>query len=95
MAFKRSYQWSRHLLVAHILLLALSLPGEAQFVAEACAGPGMGYDFRVRARAEQPPGSNGAWPNHRYPGDWSAAQAVAFPDSAPCALHTILPLILR
>jgi hypothetical protein len=69
--------------------------GEAQFVAEACGGPGLGYDFRVRARAEPPPGSNGAWPNHRYPGDWSAAQAVAFPDSAPCALRTILPLMLR
>jgi hypothetical protein len=69
--------------------------GEAQFVAEACGGPGLVYEFRVRARAEQPPGSGGAWPNHRYPGDWSAAQAVAFPDSAPCAWRTILPLMLR
>lgn len=69
--------------------------GEAQFVAEACAGPELAYEFRLRARAEQPAGSNGAWPNHRYPGDWSAAQDVAFPDSAPCALRTILPLILR
>ncbi len=69
--------------------------GEAQFVAEACTGPGLAYEFRVRARAEQPAGSNGAWPNHRYPGDWSAAQTVSFHGSISCTLRTVLPLILK
>lgn len=69
--------------------------GEAQFVAEACSGPGLVYEFRLRPRSEQPAGSNGAWPNHRYPGDWSQPQSVAFPGSRPCDLRTILPLILR
>jgi hypothetical protein len=69
--------------------------GEAQFMAEACTGPGLAYEFRVRARAEQPAGSNGAWPNHRYPGDWSAAQTVSFHGSISCTLRTVLPLILK
>ncbi|MCC9078721.1 hypothetical protein FKZ61_021735 [Litorilinea aerophila] len=37
------------------------------------------YEFRVRARAEQPPAPpEGAWPNHRYPGPWSEPMAVYF-----------------
>ena len=36
------------------------------------------YEFRIRARAEQPEDEDGAWPNHRYPGVWSAPQAVYF-----------------
>ncbi len=37
------------------------------------------YEFRVRARAEQPPAPpDGAWPNHRYPGVWSKPQTVLF-----------------
>lgn len=45
--------------------------GQATFVSDPCLGP-QTTQFRVRARSEQPPGSGGAWPNHRYPGDWSA-----------------------
>lgn len=35
---------------------------------------GTTYEFRIRARAEQPaaPASAGAWPNHRYLGIWDA-----------------------
>ncbi len=38
------------------------------------------YEFRVRSRAEQPDGSSGVSPNHRYPGAWSAPQRVYFDD---------------
>ena len=44
------------------------------------------YHFRVRALAEQPDGSNGAWPNHRYLGDWTESGPITFlgpPNSAP------------
>jgi hypothetical protein len=43
------------------------------------------YEFRVRARAEQPDGQ-GVQPNERYPGLWSEPQAVIFqtvPITAP------------
>jgi hypothetical protein len=37
------------------------------------------YEFRVRARAEQPPAPpEGASPNHRYPGAWSEPVTVFF-----------------
>jgi hypothetical protein len=37
------------------------------------------YEFRVRARAEQPPAPpEGVAPNHRYPGVWSKPQVVTF-----------------
>lgn len=36
------------------------------------------YEFRVRARAEQPENETGAFPNHRYPGVWSKPQTVFF-----------------
>lgn len=39
------------------------------------------YEFRVRARTEQPENEDGAWPNHRYPGVWSVPHAVYFPTS--------------
>lgn len=42
--------------------------GEATFT---CPQPGAAHFLRVRARAEQPSGGGGAWPNHRYPGLWS------------------------
>ncbi|CAN5663493.1 hypothetical protein BH10CHL1_BH10CHL1_18400 [soil metagenome] len=43
------------------------------------------YEFRVRARAEQPPAPpEGASPNQRYPGVWSEPTAVFF-QSAPLA----------
>ncbi len=39
------------------------------------------YEFRIRARAEQPPAEeagDGAWPNHRFPGVWSEPVPVYF-----------------
>jgi hypothetical protein len=36
------------------------------------------YQFRVRARAEQPDNEEGTFPNHRYPGVWSKPQTVLF-----------------
>ncbi|MCB9137486.1 MAG: hypothetical protein H6642_03965 [Caldilineaceae bacterium] len=39
------------------------------------------YEFRLRARAEQPPAEEageGAWPNHRFPGVWSEPVGVYF-----------------
>jgi hypothetical protein len=41
------------------------------------------YEFRVRARAEQPEGQGGVFPSHRYYGVWSKPQAVLF--AAPAA----------
>jgi hypothetical protein len=64
--------------------------GEADFSAPASCQP-QRYEFRVRARAEQPAGSNGAWPNHRYPGDWSAPARVQF-GMAQCMPRVYLPL---
>ncbi|HXF63554.1 MAG TPA: hypothetical protein VNK95_18170 [Caldilineaceae bacterium] len=45
------------------------------------------YQFRVRARAEQPDGSGGVAPNHRYPGVWSEPATVYFA-AAPPAPHS-------
>lgn len=39
---------------------------------------GASYQFRVRARAEQPEDKGGSSPNHRYPGVWSKPQTVRF-----------------
>ena len=39
---------------------------------------GEAYQFRVRARAEQPHGT-GVWPNQRYPGVWSEPISVPIP----------------
>ncbi len=44
---------------------------------------GLAYEFRIRARAEQPEDSNGAWPNQRYPGMWSEPVRVQFVQDAP------------
>ncbi len=42
------------------------------------------YEFRIRARAEQPPAPpEGVWPNHRYPGVWSDPMTVRFVSIAP------------
>jgi hypothetical protein len=62
--------------------------GEALFTAVGC-GP-QSYEFRLRARSEQPAGSGGAWPNQRYPGDWSAPASVLF-EAAPCLPRVYLP----
>lgn len=40
---------------------------------------GTTYQFRVRARAEQPEGERGVWPNQRYPGVWSPVVELSVP----------------
>ncbi|MEA3337069.1 MAG: hypothetical protein U9R25_14260 [Chloroflexota bacterium] len=66
--------------------------GEALFTAAGSCGFHR-YQFRLRARSEQPPGSNGAWPNHRYPGDWSQPATVIFLNDMPPVPRVFLPLI--
>lgn len=57
------------------------------------------YAFRIRARAEQPDGQPGAWPNQRYPGIWSEAVPVFFDaidepaTPGPVENPTFLPLV--
>lgn len=52
----------------------------------------VGYEFRVRARAEQPPAPpEGASPNQRYPGLWSDPQSVLFA-TPPIAIEPSVPL---
>jgi hypothetical protein len=61
--------------------------GEALFTAVGC-GP-QSYEFRLRARSEQLE-AGGAWPNQRYPGDWSAPAGVLF-EAPPCLPRVYLP----
>lgn len=68
--------------------------GAARLTVDPCT-PVQAVELRVRARAEQPPGSGGAWPNHRYPGDWSTPGRVTFANTAGCPLQKVLPLVLR
>ncbi len=63
----------------------------------------LGYDFRIRARAEQPPADEageGVWPNHRFPGIWSEPIGVYFASSSSVdrvegglSLRSFLPII--
>jgi hypothetical protein len=64
--------------------------GEAVFSSGPVCGSAT-FQFRVRARSEQPAGSGGAWPNHRYPGDWSAPANVTFV-AGSCPPRAYLPL---
>lgn len=66
--------------------------GQAVFAVDACQGV-QTVEFRLRARAEQPEGSSGAWPNHRYPGVWSPATSVTFNPPAACVPAAYLPLV--
>lgn len=50
----------------------------------------ISYEFRVRARAEQPDDEEGAFPNQRYPGVWSKPQTVMF--TAPDPITDTVPL---
>ena len=68
--------------------------GQAAFVVDPCLGP-QTFQFRVRARSEQPPGSGGAWPNHRFPGDWSSPSSVAFLGEVACQPAAFLPLVVH
>jgi hypothetical protein len=57
------------------------------------------YEFRIRARAEQPADEAGAWPNQRYPGIWSEGVPVLFDaidepvTPGPVENPTFLPLV--
>jgi hypothetical protein len=51
------------------------------------------FTFRVRARAEQPEGQPGAWPNHRFPGVWEAPRTVAIVLVNPTGHRVFLPRI--
>lgn len=59
------------------------------------------YQFRVRARAEQPANQTGASPNQRYPGVWSDPVSVFFhaladePVTPAGPNQTFLPLIVN
>lgn len=72
--------------------------GSATFVAPCAARM---YALRVRARAEQPPAPpEGASPNHRFEGVWSAEQRVYFapappPDTFPTTYQLYLPSAQR
>ncbi len=66
--------------------------GQAVFAVDGCLGV-QTVEFRLRARAEQPEGSNGAWPNHRYPGVWSQPASVTFVNPAVCSPSAYLPLV--
>jgi hypothetical protein len=66
--------------------------GQATFGAGAMQGTRT-YEFRLRAHAEQPEGSNGAWPNHRYPADWSQPISVTFHNPAAGPPGAYLPLV--
>ena len=66
--------------------------GQAAFSVDGCLGT-QTVEFRLRARAEQLPGGPGAWPNHRYPGDWSQPSSVAFANPTICTPSAYLPLI--
>lgn len=73
--------------------------GSLAFTAK-CVGDA--YQFRVRARAEQPDGNNGSLPNQRYVGVWSdpvsvpvLSSAVLAPRSAMTATEWLyLPAVL-
>lgn len=53
------------------------------------------FYFRVRARAEQPPAPPaGAWPNHRYPGEWVESRPVTVPPIT-LSYREFLPVIER
>jgi hypothetical protein len=66
--------------------------GQVTFSAGAFQGTRT-YEFRLRARAEQPEGGPGAWPNHRYPGDWSQPASVTFVNMPFGTPSAYLPLV--
>lgn len=71
------------------LAVGATAEGEVQFV-PACHD--LTYEFRVRARAEQPDGTGGVWPNQRYPGVWSQPVGVYVPGSVPATLEPAQPV---
>jgi len=73
-------------------LIGQGAAGPVPFGADVCSGV-LDYEFRVRARAEQPAGSNGAWPNQRYPGEWSAPAEIIFAPETSCTPRGFLPFL--
>jgi hypothetical protein len=61
----------------------------SQVVTTRC--PGASFEFRIRARAEQPEGEPGAFPTQRYPGIWSEPVAVQFGATASATANSSLP----
>ncbi|MBI1294829.1 hypothetical protein GC175_07710 [bacterium] len=66
--------------------------GESLFIATQVNIP---HHIRVRARSEQQPGGPGAWPNHRYPGDWCEPRAVTFGEVPPQQHTVFIPHVQR
>jgi hypothetical protein len=66
--------------------------GQATFTVDGCLGT-QTVELRLRARAEQPAGGSGAWPNHRYPGVWSQPASVTFVNPTICTPSAYLPLV--
>ena len=74
--------------------LADQAAGSATFTVPACSAEHT-YAFRVRSRAEQPAGSNGAKPNHRYPGVWSEPAEIELGSESGCLPRAFLPMTQR
>jgi hypothetical protein len=78
------------------LVMGAQAPGQCLFFAGA---PGTRHEFRVRARAEQPPPpAPGAWPNQRFPGVWSephtvVVRSVTLAESVSVMKETSLPAL--
>ena len=72
-------------------LLIGSTQSSIGFTIDGCRAP-FTYALRVRARAEQPAGVPGAWPNHRYTGVWRESGQLTFNTTAACIPRVYLPL---
>lgn len=68
--------------------------GQATFIAGPCCAP-RSFQFRLRARSEQPDGSGGASPNHRYPGPWSQPVFIVFLPGSTHSPRALLPLVVK
>ena len=64
--------------------------GSAIFTSDRCLSQPT-YEFRIRARAEQPVCTGCAWPDHRYTGEWSDPVKVAIATPSLCTSRTFLP----
>jgi hypothetical protein len=72
-------------------LLVGSTQRSVGFTIDGCRAP-FTYTLRVRARAEQPVGVPGAWPNHRYTGVWRESGPLTFNTTTSCIPRAYLPL---
>jgi hypothetical protein len=67
--------------------IAGAMTASAQFTSTV---PASTYYFRLRGLAEQQQGVPGAWPNHRYIGDWQPSTPVSFGNHPPVAVADTL-----